>query len=83
MKELVLETIKHQETTASGNNVSFLKHMELLTEYFGFNPMDFVDDIINTANDLLYKAMDELEKIVRLEIKDAAQVEKVIYSYLL
>jgi hypothetical protein len=51
-------------------------HMELLTEYFGFCPIDFVDDIINTVNDLLYKSMDELEKIIRAELTDEDQVER-------
>ena len=79
MKELVLDSIKPQPEPISQppSNASFLLHLELLTEYFGFNPMDFVDEIINTANDLLYKAMDELEKILRLEIKDEALVERV------
>jgi hypothetical protein len=61
-----LETHQEQEDTAA--------HMELLTEYFGFCPIDFVDDIINTVNDLLYKAMDELEKIIRAELADEDQV---------
>jgi hypothetical protein len=82
MKELVLDYItpKEPQEPVTETNVPFLKHMELLTEHFGFNPMDFVDDIINTANDLIYKAMDQLEKIISLEIKDPALVEKGMSS---
>ena len=54
--------------------------METLTEYFGFSPTEFVDDIINTVNDSLYKAMDELEKLVQTQIKDQEQVEKVSWK---
>jgi hypothetical protein len=82
MKELILDQVTPQEPQelVPETNVPFLKHMELLTEHFGFNPMDFVDDIINTANDLIYKAMDQLEKIISLEIKDADLVEKGMSS---
>lgn len=64
------------QVSQEGEKVSTLTQMEVLTEYFGFCPIDFVDDIINAVNDLLYKAMDELEKLIRQEIKDEDLIEK-------
>ena len=91
MKPLILQGIckENKETqpnatssnTESNENIPITCQMELLTEYFGFSPIDFVDDIINTVNDLLYKAMDELEKIISPEIQENELVEKVFIFF--
>ena len=92
MKELVLESIpKPVSLHVTDSNIAVQKplnsakpqeqntlpSMELLTEYFGFCPIDFVDDIINAVNDLLYKAMDELERMIRTALEDSEEVERV------
>jgi hypothetical protein len=63
MKELDLKLDVH--VAAAAPHSSHSANMEVLTEYFGFSPIDFVDDIINTVNDLLYNAMDKLENLMR------------------
>lgn len=30
---------------------------EILTEHFGFVPIEFVDDVINAVNEILYESM--------------------------
>ncbi|KAJ3084452.1 hypothetical protein HK102_000655 [Quaeritorhiza haematococci] len=37
---------------------------ELLTQHFAFVPVEFVDDVVNSINELLYEAMEQLEKYV-------------------
>ena len=31
------------------------------TEFFGFTPISFVDDVINSVNEYLYQAMEQLQ----------------------
>ena len=80
MKDLVLSgIIKEPEANPSHEKAIKRTLLELLTEYFGFYPIDFVDDIINTVNSLLYNAMDELEKILLKEFHDKETVEKEFF----
>lgn len=54
---------RNNTTTATGPVENyFVKSTAILTEHFGYVPIALIDDIINAANDILYKctaAMDE------------------------
>ncbi|KAI9506846.1 hypothetical protein GGI25_000124 [Coemansia spiralis] len=43
------------------------KTQSLIVEHFGFLPISFIDEIINAANDTIYRATDALSKFVEKE----------------
>lgn len=45
-----------------GESASFAAQEMLITEHLMFAPLSLIDDIINTVNELIYKAMSGLEK---------------------
>ncbi|KAJ3218075.1 hypothetical protein HDU67_006633 [Dinochytrium kinnereticum] len=53
---------------------------DLVVEHFGFAPVDFVDDVINAVNDLMYQAMEEFQRFVEGEMEDQVEVEKGMAS---
>jgi hypothetical protein len=51
---------------------------ETLVEHFGFTPISFVDDVINSVNDLVYQAIASVEEFVIKEIGPSEQTNQVI-----
>jgi hypothetical protein len=51
---------------------------ELLAEHFGFAPTEFIDDVINTMNEIVYEAMAEFQYFVEAEGVDQDEAEKGI-----
>ncbi|KAK3821353.1 MAG: Mis12 protein-domain-containing protein [Benniella sp.] len=45
-----------------------MHQQQLLTEHFGFSPLSFVDDVINSVNDLIYQASQALQKFVESQM---------------
>jgi len=45
------------------------------TEFFGFTPISFVDDVINSVNEYLYQAMDQLQVFFVEQGKDHSKEE--------
>src|SRR6266496_4830389 len=43
---------------------------EIITEHFGFLPISFVDDIINSVNELIYIAIAGIDNFVNSELKN-------------
>jgi hypothetical protein len=37
---------------------------ELETEFFGFTPISFIDDVVNVVNEYMYAAADSLQSFV-------------------
>ncbi len=50
---------------------------EIITEHFGFLPISFVDDIINSINELIYIIIAGIEGFVNSELKNKEEVEQV------
>ena len=42
---------------------------QLLTEHFGFSPLSFVDDVINSVNNMIYQASMALQEFVESEME--------------
>ncbi|KAG9072737.1 hypothetical protein KI688_000513 [Linnemannia hyalina] len=42
---------------------------QLLTEHFGFSPLSFVDDVINSVNNMIYQASMALQEFVENEME--------------
>ncbi|CAG8538212.1 3675_t:CDS:2 [Ambispora gerdemannii] len=57
-----------------------LPNTELLTTHFGFVPIAFIDDIINTVNDLIYQAADIFEKYVEDRLGDSEECENGMHQ---
>jgi hypothetical protein len=52
-----------------------------LTEHLGYLPLSFIDDVINSVNDLLYKGIDIVENYAEEALgTDADQVRWPLYS---
>ncbi|ORY01219.1 Mis12-domain-containing protein [Basidiobolus meristosporus CBS 931.73] len=51
---------------------------ELVTEHLGFLPLAFVDDVINSVNELIYQATSSLERFVESELGANEHVEQGI-----
>ncbi|EXX71147.1 Mis12-domain-containing protein [Rhizophagus irregularis] len=49
---------------------------EIITEHFGFLPISFVDDIINSINELIYIAIAGMDNFVNSELKNKKEVEQ-------
>ncbi|KAI8842986.1 Mis12 protein-domain-containing protein [Chytridium lagenaria] len=52
------------------------READLVVEHFGFPPIEFIDDVINAVNDLMYQAMEEFQSFVDGEMEDTVEVEK-------
>ncbi|KAJ3107455.1 hypothetical protein HDU97_004051 [Phlyctochytrium planicorne] len=52
------------------------READLIVEHFGFPPIEFIDDVINSVNDLMYQAMEEFQRFVEGEVDDQVEVEK-------
>ncbi|CAI2172142.1 6393_t:CDS:2 [Funneliformis geosporum] len=48
---------------------------EIITEHFGFLPISFVDDIVNSINELIYLIIAGIESFVNSELKNKEEVE--------
>ncbi|KAJ3412872.1 hypothetical protein HDV05_008808 [Chytridiales sp. JEL 0842] len=66
----------HQEFLRRQKDIS----NELLAEHFGFVPTEFIDDVINAMNELVYQAMEEFQAFVENEGGDELEVEKGMTS---
>ncbi|KAK9761796.1 hypothetical protein K7432_013046 [Basidiobolus ranarum] len=68
--------------TRSGKNIedsTAIAHAtELVTEHLGFLPLAFVDDVINSVNELIYQATSSLERFVESELGANEHVEQGI-----
>ncbi|KAF9935873.1 hypothetical protein BGZ75_004386 [Mortierella antarctica] len=42
---------------------------QLLTEHFGFSPLSFVDDVINSVNNMIYQASMALQEFIESEMQ--------------
>ncbi|RIA88589.1 Mis12 protein [Glomus cerebriforme] len=49
---------------------------EIITEHFGFLPISFVDDIINSINELIYIAIAGIDNFVNSELKNKEEVDQ-------
>ncbi|KAG0279439.1 hypothetical protein BGZ95_001205 [Linnemannia exigua] len=64
------EAIAHQqESWIKGRQVY---QQQLLTEHFGFSPLSFVDDVINSVNNMIYQASMALQEFVENEMESWA-----------
>ncbi|KAF9895766.1 hypothetical protein BX616_008885, partial [Lobosporangium transversale] len=45
-------------------------NQQLLTEHFGFTPISFVDDIINSVNNMIYQASMAVEEFIKHEMTE-------------
>src|SRR5688572_23884573 len=85
----LLELISDSEEEDT-NNSSFSNHNhnqitclndvalknEIITEHFGFLPISFVDDIINSVNELIYMAIAGIDNFVNSELTNKEEVEQ-------
>ena len=44
--------------------ISKVDIFELETEFFGFTPISFIDDVVNAVNEYMYAAADSLQSFV-------------------
>ncbi|KAF9345660.1 hypothetical protein BGX26_002897 [Mortierella sp. AD094] len=49
-----------------------IHQQQLLTEHFGFSPLSFVDDVINSVNNMIYQASMALQEYVEVQMDDMA-----------
>ncbi|KAF9208506.1 hypothetical protein BGZ49_008590 [Haplosporangium sp. Z 27] len=49
-----------------------IHQQQLLTEHFGFSPLSFVDDVINSVNNMIYQASMALQEYVETQMDDLA-----------
>lgn len=65
----------------SNNQITCLNDIairnEIITEHFGFLPISFVDDIINSINELIYIAIAGMDNFVNSELKNKEEVDQV------
>jgi len=45
---------------------------QLLTEHFGFQPLSFIDDVINSVNNMIYQASMALQEFVEVQMDEIA-----------
>ncbi|KAG0283946.1 hypothetical protein BGZ96_011688 [Linnemannia gamsii] len=57
---------QQQEAWIKGRQVY---QQQLLTEHFGFSPLSFVDDVINSVNNMIYQASMALQEFVENEME--------------
>jgi hypothetical protein len=50
---------------------------EVLMEHFGFTPSAFSRQAVDFANDVIYQAMDSIDKVVRAQLGTSDEVDKV------
>ncbi|KAF9329816.1 hypothetical protein BG006_007159 [Podila minutissima] len=48
---------------------------QLLTEHFGSSPLSFVDDVINSVNNMIYQASMALQEFIEFQLQEIAQIE--------
>ncbi|KAF9912893.1 hypothetical protein EC991_007505 [Linnemannia zychae] len=58
--------VQQQESWIKGRQVY---QQQLLTEHFGFSPLSFVDDVINSVNNMIYQASMALQEFVENEME--------------
>ncbi|KAF8927929.1 Mis12 protein-domain-containing protein [Dissophora ornata] len=49
-----------------------IHQQQLLTEHFGFSPLSFVDDVINSVNNMIYQASMALQEYVEGQMEELA-----------
>ncbi|GES85928.1 Mis12 domain protein [Rhizophagus clarus] len=68
-----------QNNSLNHNQITCLNDIaiknEIMTEHFGFLPISFVDDIINSINELIYIAIAGIDNFVNSELKNKEEVE--------
>ncbi|KAF9112254.1 hypothetical protein BGX27_003727 [Mortierella sp. AM989] len=47
-----------------------IHQQQLLTEHFGFSPLSFVDDVINSVNNMIYQASMALQEYVEMQMDE-------------
>src|SRR5271167_2270340 len=58
-------THRHQSTTPSNMSAPTDTTTELMTEHLQYAPLTLIDDVINSANAILYQAMEAFESYLR------------------
>lgn len=53
------------------------QQQEVLMEHFGFTPQSFTRRAVDLGNEVIYQAMDSIEKVVKGKLGNSDQVEKV------
>jgi hypothetical protein len=76
-----IDLIQPNNTSSNHNQITCLNDIalknEIITEHFGFLPISFVDDIINSINELIYIAIAGIDNFVNSELKNKEEVEQV------
>lgn len=54
------------------------QQQELIAEHFRFDPFAFTDSAVNTANELVYQAVDTIEAHLKSQNIDNDQLQRVI-----
>ncbi|KAF9313613.1 hypothetical protein BG003_005024 [Podila horticola] len=52
-----------------------IHQQQLLTEHFGSSPLSFVDDVINSVNNMIYQASMALQEFIEFQLQEIAQIE--------
>ena len=80
---MIVDNVKKTEEIALLRKRQAEISAELVAEHFGFVPTEFVDDIINAINELIYQAMSELQIFVANELESEEEAERVRYTLIL
>ncbi|KAJ3106860.1 hypothetical protein HDU96_008072 [Phlyctochytrium bullatum] len=67
---------KRRLAEEAGRRESKQREEDLIVEIFGFPPIEFVDEVIDIVNTLMYDAMEEFQSFVEGELDDQIEVEK-------
>ncbi|KAG0028671.1 hypothetical protein BGZ82_008315 [Podila clonocystis] len=52
-----------------------IHQQQLLTEHFGSSPLSFVDDVINSVNNMIYQASMALQEFIEYQLQEITQIE--------
>ncbi|KAF8979891.1 hypothetical protein BGZ52_004470, partial [Haplosporangium bisporale] len=52
-----------------------IHQQQLLTEHFGSSPLSFVDDVINSVNNMIYQASMALQEFIEFQLQEITQIE--------
>ncbi|KAF9380004.1 hypothetical protein CPB97_008624 [Podila verticillata] len=65
-------TQEQQEQWAKARQIH---QQQLLTEHFGSSPLSFVDDVINSVNNMIYQASMALQEFIEFQLQEITQIE--------
>ncbi|KAF9436466.1 hypothetical protein BGZ76_003897 [Entomortierella beljakovae] len=63
-----IDTISEQQD--SWIKARQIRQQQLLTEHFGFSPLSFVDDVINSVNNMIYQASMALQEYIEAQMDE-------------